>query len=293
MTETDSNNTDNTAHLLGQRSKEAGTAMPAVEDFFRSVAHKVRARLVNRSSVDIPVRGAGVEVKSLGAVLEDTEYREGSIYSLLRFNPLGQPGMIVLQGALLGRIVGTMLGEDPEEETQMGGVKALTPVEQKIAFRVCGDLVGELHDGWPISPVPRIDTGAPASSPRSVTGDVRNTEVFAATLDFGPPTNPYGLLCCAIPVQAFRALAGPVVMEREKEESVVDLRSLMPIEVELVAELAAFSLTVTQLRNMAVGDTLEVGNVRKVNVKVNGKDAFEGVAGEMDGHRSVQIQRRT
>ena len=147
--------TDNTASLLSQRSKEAEMAMPAVEDFFRVVAHKVRARLVNRSSVDIPVRVAGVEVKSLGAVLEDSEYREGSIYSLLRFNPLGMPGMIVLQGALLGRIVGTMLGEDPEEESQMGAVKALTPVEQKIAHRVCGDLVSELHDGWPVTPVPR------------------------------------------------------------------------------------------------------------------------------------------
>ena len=267
-------------------------AMPAVEDFFRVVAHKVRARLVNRSSVDIPVRVAGVEVKSLGAVLEDSEYREGSIYSLLRFNPLGMPGMIVLQGALLGRIVGTMLGEDPEEDSQMGAVKALTPVEQKIAHRVCGDLVSELHDGWPVTPVPRIETDAPASSPRSVTGNVRNTEVFAATLDFGPPTNPYGLLCCAIPVQAFRALSGPVIIEREKSAPSVDLSSLMPIEVEVVAELASFQLTVSQLENMAVDDMLEVGNIRTARVKVNGKPTFEGVAGEVDGHRSVQIQRR-
>lgn len=284
--------TDNTASLLSQRSKEAEMAMPAVEDFFRVVAHKVRARLVNRSSVDIPVRVAGVEVKSLGAVLEDSEYREGSIYSLLRFNPLGMPGMIVLQGALLGRIVGTMLGEDPEEESQMGAVKALTPVEQKIAHRVCGDLVSELHDGWPVTPVPRIETDAPASSPRSVTGNVRNTEVFAATLDFGPPTNPYGLLCCAIPVQAFRALSGPVIIEREKSAPSVDLSSLMPIQVEVVAELASFQLTVSQLENMAVDDVLEVGNIRTARIKVNGKPTFEGVAGEVDGHRSVQIQRR-
>ncbi len=292
MTDVETDSADNTASLLSQRSKEAETAMPAVEDFFRVVAHKVRARLVNRSSVDIPVRVAGVEVKSLGAVLEDSEYREGSIYSLLRFNPLGMPGMIVLQGALLGRIVGTMLGEDPEEESQMGAVKALTPVEQKIAHRVCGDLVSELHDGWPLSPIPRIETDAPASSPRSVTGNVRNTEVFAATLDFGPPTNPYGLLCCAIPVQAFRALSGPVIIEREKSAPSVDLTSLMPIEVELVAELSAFELTVGQLEQLAVGDTLEVGNVRTASIKVNGKPTFEGLAGEVDGHRSVQIQRR-
>ena len=134
----------------------------------------------------------------LAKVLEDSEYREGAIYSLLRFNPLGMPGMIVLQGALLGRIVGTMLGEDPDEETQMGGVRALTPVEQKIAHRVCGDLVSELHDGWPI-PVPRIETDAPASSPRSVTGNVRNTAVFAATSTLGRP--PIRTVCCVVPFQ--------------------------------------------------------------------------------------------
>ena len=165
-------------------------------------------------------------------------------------------------------------------------------MEQKIAHRVCGDLVSELHDGWPVTPVPRIETDAPASSPRSVTGNVRNTEVFAATLDFGPPTNPYGLLCCAIPVQAFRALSGPVIIEREKSAPSVDLSSLMPIEVEVVAELASFQLTVSQLENMAVDDMLEVGNIRTARVKVNGKPTFEGVAGEVDGHRSVQIQRR-
>ncbi len=292
MSNGEPNAAESATQLLTQRSKEAEAAMPSVEDFFRLVAHRVRARLVNRSSVDIPVRVAGVDVKSLGAVLEDSEYREGAIYSLLRFNPLGMPGMIVLQGALLGRIVGTMLGEDPDEETQMGGIRALTPVEQKIAHRVCGDLVSELHDGWPINPIPRIETDAPASSPRSVTGNVRNTAVFAATLDFGPPTNPYGLLCCAIPVQAFRALAGPVVIEREREAPTIDLTPLMPVQVEMVAELARLQLTVDTLKNMAVGDTLDVGSLRSVFVRVNGKPIFEGQPGEVDGHRCVQIRRR-
>jgi len=280
------------ASLLTQRSKEAEFAMPAVEDFFRLVAHRVRARLVNRSSVDIPVRVAGVEVKPLSMVLDDNEYREGSIYSVLRFNPLGLPGMIVLQGTLLGRIVGTMLGEDPDEETRMGGVKALTPVEQKIAHRVCGDLVSEMHDCWPLTPVPRMETDSPASSPRSITSNVRNTEVFAATLDFGPPTNPYGLLCCAVPVHAFRALAGPMVIEKERDPPSVDLTPLMPVEVEMVAQMAKLELTVSALRALAVGDTLDVGSLRSVLIKVNGKTLFEGRPGEVDGHRSVQIQRR-
>ena len=93
-------------------------------------------------------------------------------------------------------------------------------------------------------------------------------------------------------MQAFRALSGPVIIEREKSAPSVDLSSLMPIEVEVVAELASFQLTVAQLENMAVDDVLEVGNIRTARIKVNGKPTFEGVAGEVDGHRSVQIQRR-
>ena len=62
MSDTDPNTAESATQLLTQRSKEAEAAMPSVEDFFRLVAHRVRARLVNRSSVDIPVRVAGVDV---------------------------------------------------------------------------------------------------------------------------------------------------------------------------------------------------------------------------------------
>jgi flagellar motor switch protein FliM len=66
----------------------------------------------------------------------------------------------------------------------------------------------------------------------------------------------------------------------------------MPVEVEMVAELARLQLTVDTLRYMSVGDTLEVGSVRSALVSVNGKTVFEGQPGEVDGHRSIQIRRR-
>ena len=83
-----------------------------------------------------------------------------------------------------------------------------------------------------------------------------------------------------------------MVIEREKEAPGVDLSGLMPIEVELVAELTQMQVTVDVLRSLTVGDTLEVGSLRTALVKVNGKPAFEGVPGEMEGHRSIQIRRR-
>jgi flagellar motor switch protein FliM len=83
-----------------------------------------------------------------------------------------------------------------------------------------------------------------------------------------------------------------MVIEREKEPPSVDLSGLMPIEVELVAELAQLQVTVDVLKTLAVGDTLEVGSLRSAVIKVNGKPSFEGTPGEMEGHRSIQVRRR-
>jgi flagellar motor switch protein FliM len=83
-----------------------------------------------------------------------------------------------------------------------------------------------------------------------------------------------------------------MVIEREDKAPVVDLTALLPIEVELVAELATLTLSVSQLRAMQVGDTLDVGSLRSALVRANGKPVFEGSPGEMEGHRSVQLQRR-
>jgi flagellar motor switch protein FliM len=279
--------------LLAQRSRDSEAAMPAVEDFFHAVALRIRARLVNRSAADIEVRVAGVEVKPLGAVLEDSEYRENAVYGLMRFTPPGLPGLIVLQGALLSKIVGAMLGEYMDDEADPPAVRALTAVEQQIAVRVCNDVVSELKDAWPVSDVPRIEVDRPATSGRVVAGAVRSVAVFSATLDFGPPTNPYGLLSCNVPVQVFRNMGGPSVIEQEPQaERPVDFSRVMPLEVEMVAELAKISMSVAQIRALEVGHTLDVGPVRTATLKINGMPVMEGKPGEVDGHRSVQILRR-
>jgi flagellar motor switch protein FliM len=267
--------------------------MPAVEDFFLAVAHRIRARLVNRSAADIQVRVAGVEVKSLGSVLEDPEYRENAIYGLMRFTPPGLPGLIVLQGSLLSKIVGAMLGEYMGDDDEPPAVRALTAVEQQIALRVCNDVVSELDGAWPVSPAPRIEVDRPATSGRVVAGAVRSVSVFSATLDFGPPTNPYGLLSCNVPVQVFRDMGGPSVIEQDKPgRSSVDLSRVMPLEVELVAEVARLKMSVGQIRALEIGDALEAGPMRTALLKVNGRALMEGKPGEVDGHRSVQITRR-
>ena len=196
-------------------------------------------------------------------------------------------------GSLLSKIVGAMLGEYMDDDDDPPVVRALTAVEQQIALRVCNDVVSELTDAWPVAQVPRIEVDKPATSGRVVAGAVRSVAVFSATLDFGPPTNPYGLLSCNVPVQVFKDMGGPSVIEQGKESPrSVDLSRVMPLEVEMVAEIAKMKMSVAEIRNMVVGDVLDVGPVRTATIRVNGKAIMEGAPGEVDGHRSVQIKRR-
>ncbi len=279
--------------LLAQRSRDSEVAMPVVEDFFHEVAVRMRARLLNRSASDIQVRLAGVDVRTLGDVLEDTEYREGAVYGVLRFTPPGLPGLAVVQGVLLSRMVEAMLGEEPSTEAEFSAVRSLTPVEQQIARRVCNDLRDELLDVWPSVAHPRIDVERPGTSPRGIVGGVRTVSVYSATFDFGPPTNPYGLLCCNIPVQVFRGMdGGHQVIENQKAPREVNMDRVLGLEVDLVAEISRISMPVQALKDMKVGDVWDVGPVRRAVLKINGRPVIEGKPGEVDGHRSIQIIRR-
>ena len=100
----------NTPSLLSHPDREAAAALPALEDLFRSVARRVRTRLVNRAGSDVPVRLGVAQVTTVGHILDDSETRAGGIFAVFRFEPLGLPGLVVVQGRLLSRIVGVMLG---------------------------------------------------------------------------------------------------------------------------------------------------------------------------------------
>jgi flagellar motor switch protein FliM len=279
--------------LLAQRSRDSEVAMPAVEDFFNEIALRIRSRLVNRSASDIQVRLAGVDVRTLGDVVEDTEYRESAVYGVMRFTPPGLPGLIVLQSTLLSHMVGAMLGEEPGHSVELASVRSLTPVEQQIARRICNDIADELVDAWPLGSPPRIDVERPSTTARGVIGGVRTVNVYSATLDFGPPTAPYGLMCCNIPVQVFRAIDGSTsVLEQTTAPRDVDMERVMGLEVEVVAEIARLRMSVQELEDLEVGDTLDVGPVRTALLKINDHPIIEGKPGEVDGHRSVQIRRR-
>ena len=146
-----------TQNPLVHPDREASSTLPALEDLFRAAARDVRTRLVNRAGADIPVRLGVAQVTTVGRIVQDTDARDGGVFGLFRFNPLGLPGLLVVQGRLLARLVGVLLGEDPELEPPPYRVRPVTSVESRFCQRVCEDVLASLAGAWPKSPRPQLD----------------------------------------------------------------------------------------------------------------------------------------
>ncbi len=283
-----------TQNPLVHPDREASSTLPALEDLFRAAARDVRTRLVNRAGADIPVRLGVAQVTTVGRIVQDTDARDGGVFGLFRFNPLGLPGLLVVQGRLLARLVGVLLGEDPELEPPPYRVRPVTSVESRFCQRVCEDVLASLAGAWPKSPRPQLDIESLGPNPRLARGLSQTTSVVAASLDFGAPDAPYGLMIVAIPAEAARDLRVPRIqaINEETRKRRYDAGRLMPVELEAVAELARTRLTLADLRGLEVGSTIDLGSRQSVKVHVNGKDLFVGEPGKRAGSHSVRTVRR-
>ncbi len=286
---------DNTTPaLLAHPDREAALALPALEDLFQAVARQVRTRLVNRAGADIPVRLGVAQVTTVGHILDDSETRDGGVFSVFMFEPLGLPGLVVVQGRLLARIVGVMLGEDPSEEAPPYRVRQVTDVELRIARRACEDVMNGLQEAWPASKPVTINIDSIGTNPRAASGLAQTTPVVAASLDFGRPDDPYGLMIVGIPAQTTRDLRVPTVrsLKRAPRHIHVDLKPCMPLEVEVIAELARVKIPFSEIQSLKLGSLVDLGPAQPVEMKINDHVALRGEAGESRGCHSVRIQEQ-
>lgn len=284
-----------TPHLLVGKGRDRAVALAAVEDFFRTLASRLRSRLVSRCSDNFEVRLAGVDERTLADVLEDDALRSGSIFQLVRFDVPKLPGVAVMQRALLSRIIGAMLGDEEGAEDDGSDARPLTPVETRIARRVLEDLITEIEPAWPGLPAPPVIMDGPAGGPRVIPRSARSTEVYAATLDFGPPEAPLGLLSISVPTQAFRDLSGPAAEpDHQSLQHPIQphFERVLPLKVELVAEMARLRMDLSAIRRLTEGDVLTLGALKPTTVRINGKPVLEAEAGHAGGHRSLRITRR-
>jgi len=283
--------------LLGraQAPKAEPPLLPSVEEFFRLLGFKLRSRLVNRCSTNFQVQLEGVNQTALLALKSDPDHTETSVYCLLRFDKAKLPGLMILERDLLVRVIGAMLGDDKPDDVEPTSPdavgKALSPVQVRIAARVVRDMLQDLRLSWQAGTPPSIEVeGVPGHS-RVVSADNADEDLVLATFDVSTAEGNFGKILVAVPAALLRGTAG-VRATLERKRPAPDIGRVMPVELDLVAEMARLTMRVRDLKQLQVGDLIPLGRLDTATLRVNGKAVWLGEPGHSNGQRCIRVKKR-
>lgn len=248
----------------------------------RKIVPGLRRRLVNRVGSDLAVSVSGVAASTMGEQLDAVRSGPAALATLT----VGRARMaIVLQGRVLSRLLSMMLGADPSSPDESDRV-SLTRIDLRVGGRLCDDLAEALAE----------QTGTEVSvmdvrpAPRSLVWASRSTKVVVMELTFGPEDKPFGSGAVVVPFGLSDTLFGTTAGVTTNRQAEVE--RVLPVEVEVIAELARIPLVVADLQALQVGSLLDLGSSGEIVLSVNGKPTLLAEAGEADGVRSIRVLRR-
>ena len=280
----------NIAHLVN-RGGQNQSALSRVERYFRGVSERFKARIVNRSTKDIPVRVADIDILTLGEVFANPEFREGTIFTQLKVDGTNESGFIFLQVVLFNKLVNILLGGAMDAVEVSVSAREFKGTNERIATRMaqelCEDMI-RLKEGPSLSLVPL----RPTVNRPIISRDQKTQEVLFVTFDIGKVTEPLGLMSIIMPPSAFDDLLQ--IATEDKATGPVSLEHLSNVRLNLEVTLAeTFQMTVSELtKRLVEGETLElrdVGEALLVLASINGVPLYVGDYAENGEMRAVRI----
>jgi flagellar motor switch protein FliM len=227
----------------------------------------------------------------MDALSRDEVFSGGMVVGEIHLGEGRSPGMVVMQHNLLTQLIAVLLGEDLESGSPLSQFRSLTPVERRIANRICQDLTTGLGRSWPEINGPSFEFSGLIAPSTMLETMSTVAPMYIAMMDFSSSSGPLGLMAVVLPVATFPEDEPPPRPERRTQGKSLD--SLMNVEVEVVAELTRLELTVNSLRALEVGQVVHLGLLRNAIIKVNDMPLCEGQAGVSNGLRSVRLIRRS
>ena len=67
---------------------------------------------------------------------------------------------------------------------------------------------------------------------------------------------------------------------------------VMPVEIEVVAEMARVAMRVRDLKKLEVGDLVPLGALESALLRINGRPVLAAEPGHADGQRSIRVLDR-
>lgn len=272
--------------------RDLQAALPFVETCFRGVARRIRARLVNRTGIDTPVQASAIYAQPAGTLIDNPELAD-AMWCPYRMERSELRGFTVVQGQLLARLIGRLFGEGGTD-VAVYQPRPVTEVEITIGTRLCMDVNSAIEEYWPVRSMPKL-VSDPAGASHHVLGDFpAGASMIVCELHFGRTDASLGRLIVALPMGILRDLVarrGPPAAKPPPPRT-LKFDRLMPVEVEVVVEVARIDLQLSTLENLQVGDEIPLGSLSDARALINGRPAFAGEPGTKGSMRSFRIVRR-
>jgi len=283
--------------------RETRQVAPIVEEMFLGVARRMRVRLATSTELDCPVSVRGVKAASLTQLLEGDTWSAAAAWSTFGTEDGSEPIVVALEGMLLARLIGPLLGQgaadEPSDDTES---HRLTPVELAIGTRFARQLISALEQSWTAGAAPSMRFVAAAPTHRVCADLDPNLSFAVCTVEFGLVVAPIGNAFVALPAPLIRRLlpraqgGGGSTPERpapvKAPQRPAQFDRVMPVEVEVAVELARVSIPLRQLETLRVGDEILIGRPGEVLARIGEQPVFAGEPGASGMVRSVRVTTR-
>lgn len=273
--------------------RELSELQPRLEGAFRAAARRLRTRLMSRSGADTPVRAVDLRTQVLAELSETPELTQAALWCAFSVDRTGGGGLLVLDGALLDGLIGRLFGGAEVPMGEPYQPRPLTDVEVRIGDRLFDEVLGAISACWPAQPGPSFhDRVTAVTRPGSLGA---TTMLLVLGLEFGSEAEPLGRLTVALPTSVLRTLGAPAVPAPSRPATPSrpsHFDRVLPMEVELVAELARLRLPLQRVEAFAVGDEFPLGVVGDARVLINDRVSFIGEPGSDGLQRCLKVSRR-
>lgn len=222
-----------------------------------------------------------------------------SCMSIIRFNELRGPALIVFESKLAYAIIDSYFGGTDRPFTKIEG-KEFTSIELSFMKRVMDMAINDLEDAW--SPVHRIDAQYIRTeiNPQFV-GVVPPSDVIITTTFEVEFESASGTIMVVIPYSTIEPIKQKLSSSYQSENDVVDSlwtqsmhEHIQDSKATAIVKLGETEMTVGDLVGLQVGDIIPLGQdvSGELVIEVEGVNKLSCLAGEYKGNKAVQITKR-
>jgi flagellar motor switch protein FliM len=222
-----------------------------------------------------------------------------SCMSILRFNELRGPALMVFESKLAYAIIDSYFGGTDRPFTKIEG-KEFTQIELSFMRRVMDMAINDLEESW--APVHRIDAQYIRTeiNPQFV-GVVPPSDVIITTTFEVEFESASGTIMIVIPYSTIEPIKQKLSSSYQTDNEVVDTLWTRSMH-EHIHELESTAIVQLGETEMTIGDlvTLQIGDIIPLNQEVSGELSIEiegakklkCISGIYKGNRAVQITQR-